>query len=204
MYCQIKGIEYIAFDSLPFRITLADGTTRTSLSELSAAQLVEIGVYPVVGEPPEYDASTHRLVGPALTLDGDHVTATWTVENLSAEEIAAILATSKAAKKAGIAGAFDAYIAGSVTVSLGFPMQFNTRDTLMVRGAIELAQANEQTALYLTDANDVTHEGVPIAEAQATLMEMMAAFAQAHAKKQELRAQIDAAQTVEDVEAVVW
>jgi len=110
----------------------------------------------------------------------------------------------KAAKKAEIAAAFDAYIAGSVMVSLGYPMQFNTRDTLMVRGAIELAQATEQATLYLTDANDVTHEGVSIAEAQATLMEMMAAFAQAHAKKQELRAQIDAAQTVEDVEAVVW
>ena len=107
-------------------------------------------------------------------------------------------------KRVEISAAFDAYIAGSVTVSLGFPMQFNTRDTLMVRGAIELAQANEQTALYLTDANNVTHEGVSIAEAQATLMEMMAAFALAHAKKQTLRGQIDAAQTVEDVEAVTW
>ncbi len=75
---------------------------------------------------------------------------------------------------------------------------------LSVDGAIELAQANEQTSLYLTDANDVTHEGVSIADAQTTLMEMMAAFAQAHAKKQTLRAQIDAAQTVEDVEAVTW
>ena len=110
----------------------------------------------------------------------------------------------KATKKQEIAAAFGAHIAGSVMVSLGYPMQFDTRDTLMVRGAIELAQAVDQATLYLTDANDVTHEGVSIADAQATLMEMMAAFAQAHAKKQELRALIDAAQTVEDVEAVSW
>ena len=111
---------------------------------------------------------------------------------------------AKVAKKAEIAAAFDAHVSGSVAVSLGYPMQFDTRDTLMVRGAIELAQAVDQATLYLTDANDVTHEGVSITEAQAALMEMMAAFAQAHAKKQELRAQIDAAQTVEDVEAVSW
>jgi hypothetical protein len=134
----------------------------------------------------------------------DHVAATWTVESLSTEEIAGILAAAKAAKKQEIAAAFDTHVAGSVAVSLGYPMQFDTLDTLMVRGAIELAQANEQTSLYLTDANDVTHEGVSIADAQTTLMEMMAAFAQAHAKKQTLRAQIDAAQTVEDVEAVTW
>ena len=133
-------------------------------------------------------------------------------EDISDAQIAAIagyfapmtLDEAKAAKKQEIAAAFGAHIAGSVMVTLGYPMQFDTRDTLMVRGAIELAQANEQTALYLTDALDVTHEGVSIAEAQATLMEMMAAFAQAHAKKQTLRAQIDAAQTVEDVEAVEW
>ena len=107
-------------------------------------------------------------------------------------------------KRVEISAAFDTHIAGSVMVTLGYPMQFDTRDMLMVRGAIELAQATEQTTLYLTDALDVTHEGVSIAEAQATLMEMMAAFAQAHAKKQELRALIDAAQTVEDVEAVEW
>ena len=204
MYCQIRNDEKLLFDSLPFRVTLADGTTRTSLSELSAAQLAEIGVYPVVGNQPEHDPSTQRLVGPTLVLDGDHVTATWTVESLSAEEIAAILAGAKSAKKDEIAAAFDTHIAGSVMVTLGYPLQFNTRDTIMVRGAIELAQATEQTSLYLTDANDVTHEGVSIAEAQATLIEMMAAFAQAHAKKQTLRAQIDAAQTVEDVEAVTW
>lgn len=91
MYCQIKIESMILFDTLPFRVTLADGTTRTSLSELSAAQLAEIGVYPVVGMPPEYDAGTQRLVGPSLALDGDHVTATWTVESLSADENILIL-----------------------------------------------------------------------------------------------------------------
>ena len=107
-------------------------------------------------------------------------------------------------KRVEISAAFDAYIAGSVTVSLGFPMQFNTRDTLMVRGAIELAQANEQTTLYLTDANDVTHYDVPVEDAEKLLFEVMGAAMMAHQKKQTLRAQILAATTIEEVEAIHW
>lgn len=68
MYCQIRNEEKLLFGCLPFRITLVDGTTRTSLSELSASQLAEIGVYPVVGIAPEHDPSTQRIVGPTLTL----------------------------------------------------------------------------------------------------------------------------------------
>lgn len=170
-----------------------------------------------------YDAATGAVIGVVLdaVIDGRRLkgsncemvtsapyllveTDPGEIANISELSGAELLAGAKAAKKQEIAEAFAAHIVGSVMVTLGYPMQFDTRDTLMVRGAIELAQATEQTTLYLTDALDVTHEGVSIAEAQATLMEMMVAFAAAHAKKQELRALIDAAQTVEDVEAVVW
>lgn len=68
MYAQIVNGSIATFDALPFRVSLTCGSTRTSLSELSAAQLAAIGVYPVVGTAPEHDASTHRPYKPMLTL----------------------------------------------------------------------------------------------------------------------------------------
>ena len=111
---------------------------------------------------------------------------------------------SRERKYQEIGEAFSVHIQGSVQVSLGFPMQFDVKDMLMVRGAIEFAQATGAETIYLTDAEDVTHYGVSLADAQATLVEMTAAFAAAHARKQALRAFVEAAATPERLEAITW
>ena len=96
------------------------------------------------------------------------------------------------------------HVAGSVMTSLGFPMQFGIQDILMVEGAIKLAQASGATTIYLTDAEDVTHYDIPLADAQTVLLEMSTAFAQAHAKKQMLRDDISKAQTQSDLDDINW
>lgn len=96
------------------------------------------------------------------------------------------------------------HVAGSVMTSLGFPMQFDMKDSIMVEGAIKIAQASGAEAIYLTDANDVTHYDIPLADAQTVLLEMSTAFAMAHEKKQELRAQTAEAQTQSDLDNIVW
>lgn len=83
-------------------------------------------------------------------------------------------------------------------------MQFNISDSLMVRGAIELAQASGATTIYLTDAEDVTHYDVPLTDAQAIFLEMTTAFAETHAKKQLLRQLIESAATQEQLDAINW
>jgi hypothetical protein len=88
--------------------------------------------------------------------------------------------------------------------SLGFPMQFGIQDSLMVEGAIKLAQATGQETIYLTDYNDVTHEKIPLADAQTVLLEMSTAFAQAHAKKQNLRSLTAQAETQSDLDDINW
>ena len=103
-----------------------------------------------------------------------------------------------------IAQAHKEHVAGSVMTSLGFPMQFDMKDSLMVEGAIKIAQASGATTIYLTDAEDVTHYDIPLADAQTVLLEMSTAFAMAHAKKQNLRDGITQAQTAEDLELIVW
>ena len=108
----------------------------------------------------------------------------------------------KARKLATLEDSFDARVAGSFTCSQGYPMQFDRSDTLAVEGAIQLLKATEQTTGYLTDANDVTHYGIPLATMEAVKVEMLAAYAQCHARKQELRAAINAAQTEEELAAI--
>lgn len=96
------------------------------------------------------------------------------------------------------------HVAGSVMTSLGFPMQFGIQDSLMVEGAIKLAQASGATAIYLTDAEDVTHYDISLTDAQTVLLEMSTAFAQAHAKKQTLRERASEAQTQSDLDNISW
>ena len=211
MYCQIRNDEKLLFDSLPFRITLADGTTRTSLSELSAAQLAEIGVYPVVGDAPEYDASTQRLVGPTLALDGDHVNATWTVESLSAEEIAGKLAGAKAAKIAEIQGASNAAIA---QIESGYTQGEIKSFDRQRQGAIDILAENTTTAdaQYVaalaaarTAAGDAECTTAWLAQRIKDNADTAAAYTiQILGKQQGLEATVRAAETVEAVEAVEW
>ena len=107
-------------------------------------------------------------------------------------------------KYSEIAQAHKEHVAGSVMTSLGFPMQFDMKDSIMVEGAIKLAQASGATTIYLTDAEDVTHYDIPLADAQTVLLEMSTAFAQAHAKKQTLRAEIAQATTQAELNAITW
>lgn len=211
MYAQIKNGSITAFDALPFRVTLADGTTRTSLSELSAAQLAEIGVYPVVGTAPEYDASTQRLVGPTLALDGDHVNATWTVESLSAEEIAVVLDAAKVAKIAEIQAASNAAIA---QLESGYTQGEVKSFDRQRQGALDILAENTTTA----DAQYVAALAVARAAAgdsSITALELagrIAANAAVAAQatvailglQQGLEVRARAATTPEEVEAIAW
>ena len=96
------------------------------------------------------------------------------------------------------------HVAGSVMTSLGFPMQFDMKDSIMVEGAIKIAQASGAETIYLTDANDVSHYDIPLADAQTVLLEMSTAFAMAHAKKQALRDDISKAQIQSDLDRISW
>ena len=106
------------------------------------------------------------------------------------------------AKLSELEESFDERVAGSFESSLGWPMQFNRSDTLAVEGAIQLLRATGQTEGYLTDAEDVTHYDVPLSTMETVKVEMLAAYAACHARKQELRAAINAAQTEEELDAI--
>lgn len=110
-----------------------------------------------------------------------------------------MLKTEKCGK---LSTAFDERVAGSFTTSQGYKMQFDTSDAIKMEGAIKLLEATGATEGYLTQADDTTVYHVPLDVMKAVLVEMMTAFAACHARKQELRAAIKAAETVEELDAI--
>lgn len=67
-------------DTLPYRIRLSDGSTRTDSSTFTADELSSAGIT-TVSDPPEYNADTHKL-----TWDNNDVE--WKVIALTTEELA--------------------------------------------------------------------------------------------------------------------
>ena len=102
-----------------------------------------------------------------------------------------------------LAYSFNQRVSGAVRTSQGYLMQFDTTDAIKMEGAIKLLEARGATEGYLTQADDTTVYNVPLDVMKTVLFEMMGAFAACHARKQELRAAIKAAQTIEDLDAVV-
>jgi hypothetical protein len=106
-------------------------------------------------------------------------------------------------KMAEMQASFNQHVSGSVTTTGGYKMQFDTTDSLKMQGAISLMEATGQTEGYLTQANDETVYHVPLETMKAVLVEMLAAYAQCHARKQELRALINSAETKEDLDKII-
>ena len=105
-------------------------------------------------------------------------------------------------KLAELSSSFNDRVSGAFTTSQGYSMQFDTSDAIKMQGAIQLLEATGAAEGYLTQANDETIYNVPLDTMKAVLIEMMTAFAACHARKQELRAAINAAETKEDLDAI--
>lgn len=105
-------------------------------------------------------------------------------------------------KLSELAYSFNQRVSGSVTTTGGYKMQFDTSDAVKTQGAIQLLEATGATEGYLTQADDTTVYNVPLDTMKSVLIEMMSAFAACHARKQELRAAIKAAETVEELDAI--
>ena len=98
---------------------------------------------------------------------------------------------------------FGQRVSGAIRTKDGYLMQFDTSDSLKMQGAISLMEATEHTEGYLTQADDTTEYHVPLETMKSVLVVMLAAYAQCHARKQELRALINSAETKEDLDEII-
>ena len=113
-----------------------------------------------------------------------------------------VLGDAKQRKLSELGAAFDERVAGSFETSQGYLMQFDTSDAIKMEGAIKLLETTGATEGYVTQSDDTTVYNVPLDTMKVVLIEMMTAFAACHARKQELRVAINAAQTKEALESI--
>lgn len=137
---------------------------------------------------------------PWTQTDTDYVRVSNAFVKTNGADYLGVLKTEKCEK---LSAAFDERVAGSFTTSNGYLMQFDTSDSLKMQGAIQLLEATSATEGYLTQADDTTVYHVPLDTMKDVLVEMLAAYAQCHARKQEVRALINSAQTAEDLDEIV-
>jgi hypothetical protein len=93
---------------------------------------------------------------------------------------------------------------GTTVTGAGYPIQVGQAHVTKLDGAIRFAEMIRAEVIYITDANDATHHDVTLDQAKQVLTEQMGAALAAHAKKQELRARVAAAETIEEVRAISW
>jgi hypothetical protein len=99
-------------NSLPFRLHLPDGRTRTSLHELDETQLAGLGIYPCDEIKPDIEWTQHHGT-PVIEVADGRATATYPVLDYSSDEVAGILEAARERKRSEIAAArFEAETAG--------------------------------------------------------------------------------------------
>lgn len=108
----------------------------------------------------------------------------------------------KSDKQNELNDAFNRAVEGSFTTTKGYKMQFDISDSIKMQGAITLMETLGQTEGYLTQANDETVYNVPLVTMKEVLVEMLSAYAQCHAHKQELRTLINNAKTKEELDSI--
>ena len=163
-------------NSLPFRLHLPDGRTRTSLHELDEAQLAELNIYPVDEIKPPLEWTQHHSA-PVIEVTDGRATATYPVVDYSPDEAAGILEAAKAAKRAEIAAArWEAETAG-IDVN-GFTVRTDRESQALITGAALAAFADpDYTCRWKTEAGFVSLDSVQIkAVAQAVRAHVQSCF----------------------------
>ena len=136
--------------SLPFRLHLPDGRTRTSLHELDGAQLAELNIYPVDEVKPALTWTQH-YGAPVIEVADGRATVTYPVLDYSPEEIAGILEAARERKWGEIAAArYEAETAGIDGIKTDRESQ-----ALITGAALKAMQDSEYSCRWKTESGFV-------------------------------------------------
>ena len=186
--------------SLPFRLHLEDGRTRTSLHEMSEAQLAELDIYPCEEIKPPLEWTQHHGT-PVIEVTDGRATATYPVLDYSPEEIEGILEAALERKRGEIAAArYEAEIAG--VEAGGMTIKTDRESQALITGAALQAFVDpDYTCTWKTVDGFVELTSLQIKGA--------AMYVRSHVqgcfnKEATLAAQIQEAQTPEELDAIHW
>ena len=182
--------------SLPFRLHLEDGRTRTSLHELDEAQLAELGIYPCDEIKPDI-AWTQHYGTPEITVTDGRATATYPVVDYSPDEVAGILEAAKERKRGEIASA--RFVAETSGIN---GIKTDRESQALITGAALAAFADpDYTCQWKTEAGFVSLDSVQIkAVAQAVRAHVQSCFD----REAELLPLIEAATSPEELGGIAW
>ena len=186
--------------SLPFRLHLPDGRTRTSLHEMSEAELAELNIYPVDEVRPPITWTQH-YGAPSIEIADGRATATYPVLDYSADEVAGVLEAAKAAKRQEIASArFEAETAG-IDVN-GFTVRTDRESQALITGAaLKAMQDSEYSCRWKTESGFVELTSLQIsAVADAVRAHVQGCFD----REAELLTLIEAAESPEELAAISY
>jgi len=186
--------------SLPFRLHLPDGRTRTSLHELSEAQLAEFNIYPCDEIKPPLEWTQHHGT-PEITVTDGRATVTYPVLDYSPDEVAGILKASKERKRSEIAAArFEAETAG-IDVS-GFTVRTDRESQALITGAALKAMQDSEYSCRWKGVSGFIELTAPqiLAIADAVRAHVQGCFD----REAELLPLIEAAGSPEDLGGIAW
>ncbi len=186
--------------SLPFRLHLPDGRTRTSLHEMSDAQLAGLGIYPVDEVKPALTWTQHHGT-PVVDVTDGRATATYPVLDYSPDEVAGILEAARERKRSEIAAArYEAETAG-IDVN-GFTVRTDRESQSLITGAALKAMQDEKySCRWKTESGFVELTALQIsAVADAVRTHVQACFD----REAELVALIEAAESPEELNEIVF
>lgn len=196
--------------ALPFRLRLPDGTTRTSLCELSEKELAELKVLPCKEVKPEKEW-TQYYGEPEVEVKDGVATAMYPVLKCSEEEVAGILASAQEQKAQEIRQTSDdLFMSLHTGYTLGEVASFERQKC----GARDIlaGKVDTEDAIYVASLAAVRQAGGDAKIDPTTLAKKIMANALAaeqaivailgHQQGLEVRAR--EAKTPEELEAIVW
>ena len=186
--------------TFPFRLHLADGRTRTSLHEMSEAQLAGLGIYPCDEIKPSLTWTQH-YGAPSIEIADGRATATYPVLDYSADEVAGILEAAKSAKRAEIAAARWAEETAGIDVN-GFTVRTDRESQALITGAaLKAMQDSEYSCRWKTESGFVELTSLQIsAVADAVRAHVQGCFD----REAELLTLIEAAESPEELAAISY
>lgn len=201
MLIKITSLEIVteaAFYSAHPNVSFPSPLTDATLAPYGYAVLTPTS-------PPAYDTWTHLLVeGQPEQRDGKWW-QTWTLEPVThtAEEEAQRLAEAKAVKLSEIKSAFTAAEAnGFVDSTLGFRIDATRRSIGDIEGLIDLVSSGAMAAPVTFRGYDNKYHSLTLDQLNTLRLEAKGRGPLLYARKWELEAAVDAAETVEAVQAI--
>ena len=198
---RTKNVTY------PHIYSLRTAFPSVSFPELpSEADLAPLGVVVLTPTPsPSYDPWTHRLVEGTPEQRNGQWHQTWTLEPVvhTPEEEAERLEQAKAAKLSEIKASFTAAESdGFVVSSLSFRADATRRSIGDIEGLIDLVSSGAMTAPVMFRDYDNGYHDLTLDQLNTLRLEAKGRGPLLYAHKWELEAAVDAAQTVDDVQAI--